>query len=384
MKRPAIRRILTWLVVLGIVGVAVYRLKFAAVPVVGHQVVRGGIVAEVLGTGTLEARVRTTVSSRIQERVAEIKVDQGDTVKAGQLLARLDDAEAKQQVAIAEAMLAAARQTMERVRADLARSEAVLTQATLHQKRLAELGTSKAAAQSDVDKAAEALSVAAADLKRSQAAIAEADGQIVVAEQNLQFRKEQLAFTEIHAPYDGLVIRRDRDPGEVMVPGASLLRMISLDELWISAWVDETAMAALAPGQPARVVFRAEPTQEFPGQVSRLGREADRETREFLVDVRVSGLPKNWSIGQRAEVFIETGRQADVVLVPVEFVVWKDGRAGVFCNAGGKARWREIALGMRGREQVAVTGGLAAGDQVVRPPDTRKLPLIEGQRIALP
>jgi multidrug efflux pump subunit AcrA (membrane-fusion protein) len=60
---------------------------------------------EVMGTGTLEARVKTTVSARIQERLAEVLVDQGDKVKAGQLLARLDDAEIKQQVAIAEATL---------------------------------------------------------------------------------------------------------------------------------------------------------------------------------------------------------------------------------------------------------------------------------------
>lgn len=82
--------------------------------------------------------------------------------------------------------------------------------------------------------------------------------------------------------------------------------MISLDELWVSAWVDETAIARVAPGQPARVVFRSEEGRSYPGVVARLGRETDRETREFLVDVRVTELPKNWTIGQRAEVFIQT------------------------------------------------------------------------------
>jgi len=55
-----------------------------------------------------------------------------------------------------------------------------------------------------------------------------------------------MAFTEIHAPYDGLIIRRDRDPGDMLVPGGSLMQIISLDEIWVSAWVDETAMPALA------------------------------------------------------------------------------------------------------------------------------------------
>ena len=81
--------------------------------------------------------------------------------------------------------------------------------------------------QADFDKAAEALHVAEADLKRSQAAIAEAEAQIVVAEKNLLFRKEQLAFTEIRSPYDGLVIaprpRSRRRGGAGRVPAAAHL-----------------------------------------------------------------------------------------------------------------------------------------------------------------
>lgn len=261
---------------------------------------------EVMGTGTLEARVKTTVSARIQERLAEVLADEGDRVKKGQLLAKLDDAELRRQAAIAEAALAAAKQTARRVEADLERAEAVLAQARLDERRLKGLLASSAVAQADADKAAEALKVAEADLKRSGAAIAEAQGQVLVAEKTLLHRQEQLAFTQITAPYDGLVIRRDRDPGDLLVPGAALMELISLNELWVSAWVDETEMPRLAPGQTASVVFRSEPGKSYPGIVARLGREADRETREFLVDVRVEQLPANWAVGQRAEVFIQT------------------------------------------------------------------------------
>ena len=221
-------------------------------------------------------------------------------------------------------------------------------------------------------------------MKRSQAAISEAEAQTVVAENNLMFRREQLAFTEIKAPYDGLIIRRDRDPGDVVVPGASLMRIISSNELWISAWVDETAMPALAPDQPARVVFRSEPASNYPGVVARLGREADRETREFLVDVRVSKLPRVWAIGQRAEVFIETGRHADAVLLPAGFLQWKGGRAGVFVHANGKAQWREVETGMRGRDVISITSGLDAGDVALKLPASAKKPPADGQRVKLP
>ncbi|MBL9144568.1 MAG: efflux RND transporter periplasmic adaptor subunit [Verrucomicrobiaceae bacterium] len=261
--------------------------------------------ADIMGTGTLEARVRSTVSARIQERLMEVLADQGDPVKAGQLLAKLDDAEVTQQVAIAEASLNAARKTATRVAADLERSEAVLKQARLDEQRLASLVKSSAVSQTEADKAGEALKVAEADLKRANAAIGEAESQVLVAEKTLLYRKEQLAFTRIVAPYDGLIIRRDREPGEMLVPGGALMEIISLKELWISAWVDESYMAKVAPGQKARIVFRSEPGRDYPGEVSRLGRESDRETREFLINVRVTELPKNWAIGQRAEVYLQ-------------------------------------------------------------------------------
>lgn len=384
MKRPSTRSLLTWLVVATLVVFAVYKFKFAPVPAVAHTVARGELVTEVMGTGTLEARVKTTVGARIQERLAEVMADQGDSVKAGQLLARLDDAEAKQQVAIAEATLATAMRTAERVRADLSRSEAVLALVRLDHRRSTELLADRIASQADFDKTLESLRVAEADVKRSTAAIAETEGQVTVAKKNLLFRKDQLAFTEIHSPYDGLIIRRDREPGDVLVPGASLMQVISLGELWVSAWVDETAMPVLATDQPARIVFRSEPGRDYPGKVSRLGREMDRETREFLVDVRVTELPKNWTVGQRAEVFIQTGRQADAVLLPPAFLVWKAARAGVFVNANGRAQWREVTPGLRGRDHVAIAQGLSAGDQVVRAPDGQKTALTDGQRIKLP
>jgi HlyD family secretion protein len=189
MKRPSTRSLLTWLIVAALAAFALYRFKFAPMPVVAHTVTRGAIMGEVMGTGTLEARVKTTIGARIQERLTEVLADQGDTVKKDQLLARLDDSEIRQQVAIAEATLAAARSTAERVTADLGRSEAVLALARLDHERTAGLLATRAVAKSDADKTAEGLRVAEADIKRSNAAIAEAQGQVVMAQKNLLYRK---------------------------------------------------------------------------------------------------------------------------------------------------------------------------------------------------
>jgi HlyD family secretion protein len=384
MKRPSNRSLLTWFVIAAVAAFAVYKFKFAPQQVLAHTVAKGGIVGEVMGTGTLEARVKTTISPRIQERLAEVLVDQGDHVKSGQLLARLDDAETKQQVAIADATLAAARATVERVRSDEARAQAVLSQARQDHQRSIELLAGKVTSQADFDKTAESLQVADADLKRARAAIVEAESQVFTAEKTLLYQKEHLAFTEMRSPYDGLVTRRDRDSGGIVVPGSSILQLVATNEVWVSAWVDETAMTGLKVDQPARVVFRSESAKSYVGEVARLGREADRETREFVVDVRVKELPESWTIGQRAEVFIETGHKSGVVMIPQPYVLWRDGKPGVFVNDHGKARWRDITPGIRGLKNLEVTQGITAGEQIVKPPVGQKLPLADGQRIKVP
>jgi len=383
MKRISFRKLLPWLVVIVVVGFVVYRLKFSPTPVMTHTVATGEVRGEVMGTGTLEARVKTTISPRIQERLSEVLVDQGDYVKSGQMLARLDDAETKQQVAIADATLAAARATVERVRSDEARAQAVLKQAQQDHQRSTQLLAGKITSQADFDKTAETLHVAEADLKRAQSAIVEAESQVFTAEKTLLYQKEHLAFTEMRSPYDGLVTRRDRDPGGIVVPGSSILQLVATNEIWVSAWVDETAMTGLKVDQRARVVFRSASAKSYVGEVARLGREADRETREFVVDVRVKELPENWTVGQRAEVFIETGRKSGVVSIPQQYVLWREGKPGVFVNDHGKARWRDVTPGIRGLKDLEIMQGVSAGEQIVKPPAGQKNSMNEGQRITL-
>jgi RND family efflux transporter MFP subunit len=381
--RRWLRTGLKLLVVAVLAGVLVYKLKFSPAPVVSHLIARGSVVAEVMGTGTLEARVKTTISPRIQERLAEMLVDQGDRVIAGQLLARLDDGELKRQVEVSEAALASAKATADRVRVDEARAQAVKQQARQDHNRISGLVTAKISSQSEMDKAVEQLHVAESDLLRARAATVEAQQQVKLGEKNLAYQQERLTFTRILSPYDGLVTRRDRDAGGVVVPGSSILQLISTNELWVSAWVDETAATGLAIGQKARVAFRSDQARSYPGEVARLGRETDRETREFLVDVRVRELPPNWTTGQRAEVFIETGLRADSLVVPQQFIQWREGKPGVFIAEGGKAAWRDVTLGLRGRETVEVTQGLSAGEKVVAPADPKQPPLKPGQRVAV-
>ena len=140
-------------------------------------------------------------------------------------------------------------------------------------------------------------------------------------------------------------------------------------------------MSGLAPGQPAQVVFRSDPETAYPGTVARLGREADRETREFIVDVRVAQMPGQWAVGQRGEVFIETARHQDAVMVPLQVLAREAGIPGVYVIRQGKAVWQPVRTGLRNRQQVEIIDGPAPGEMVIRLSDMRLRKLLPGSRV---
>lgn len=365
------------------IGAAVYGVRFSPISVRQQQVARGELRAEVMGTGTLEARVKASISPKISGRVRMIAVDQGDEVSSGKVLVTLDDDELQQQVEIAKANLKTAEAAIDRLKSDEVRAAASLSQATREHQRIERLKEGNATTQADFDKSVEALAVAEAGVARAKFAVIEGRKQLVSAEKTMQYHQARLADTQITAPFDGLIVRRQRDAGDIAVPGSPILTLISTKELWISAWVDETEMSRLNVDQPARVVFRSEPNRVFTGKVYRLGREADRETREFVVDVRVLELPANWAVGQRADVYIETERKPDVTVLPPAFVVWRDNEPGVFINANGSAEWRPLVLGLRRHDMVEVVRGVEP-DELIVMPSYEQATLQAGRRIHAP
>jgi len=348
-----------------VVGGIVYWLRFSPVKVAAYKVTQGTVVNEVMGTGTLEARVRADISPKISGLLVEVLVDQNDRVTKGQLMARLDDTDFRHQVEVAKADLAAACATINRIESEIAGAKASAIKARENFERITTLRKSHVVAQNEMEQATELRDVAEANLSKTLAAKIEAERAADKGEASLRFYEARLMDTKIFAPFNALVVRRNRNPGDVVVPGSSILDVVSTAQLWISAWVDETAMNLLTAGQPARIAFRSGADKIIQGKVARLGVETDRETREFLVDVDVLQLPKQWAVGQRAEVYIETGRRDGVLFVPQRFIVWRDGKSGVTVNNGGKAQWRKVTLGLRGKDNVEVTEGLTADDTVI-------------------
>ena len=372
-----------WLAVLMIAGFVLYQMHIAPVTVPGVAPTRQTVVSEVMGTGTLEARISTTISPKIAGRIGQTLADQGDRVESGQLLVRLDDDELQQQVEIARANLEAAQAAIQRLNADQRRAVAVFEHAKKSHDRVQALKEKNANTQDDVDRAIESLTIATAEATRAEAAISEGQKGLLAAEKTLEYHRARLADTLIKAPFAGLIVARQREAGDITVPGSAVLTLISMEELWISAWVDETMMSQLAVQQPARIIFRSQPERSYPGTVVRLGKQADRETREFVVDVEVQELPGNWVVGQRAEVFIETGRAENVLTIPLSTVIRRNEKDGVWVADKGVVRWKPVMLGLRGRDLVEVQEGLAE-HEVLLAPVAGMIPLTEGRRVRVP
>jgi HlyD family secretion protein len=385
--RRLARRVLTigWklAVAAAVVAFFVYRARFAPLPVETFPVAMGPIVSEVMGTGTLEARVQATISAKISGRIAQVLADQGDRVAEDQLLATLDDGDLRQQVEMAKADVAATEAGVERATADIASAGAVAVEARVSFARAAQLHKEMVINDQDLDKATRQRDVAEAELRRAELAKVETERQVQKAEETLRYYQARLADTTIRSPFDGLVISRSSEPGDIVVPGSAILQVISTDQMWVSAWVDESAVSSVKVGQRARVLFRSEPDKSYSGTVSRIAPLADRETREFLVDVTVKELPETWAVGQRAEVHLQTASKEQAPLVPQAAIIWRGGKPGVFVNNAGHARWRSLQLGLRGEEVVEVLKGLVPGEVVIWRNDPKDAALTEGRAVSV-
>ena len=364
--RGWLNKIAKLFVIIAILAAAIYWFKFVPVLVEKHQVKRGKIIDEVMGTGALDAKIKMTISSKISGRIEDVLVDQGDKVSADQLVVTLDDDQLKLQVKVALANLKTIESGGNKVKRDLKFAEVVLSNAVKTYNRYRKL-MPKAISQEKFDKAAEELGMARARYSRAEAAVIEAKNKVIEAKKVLELRKAQLDDSQIRAPFDGIIINRERDPGNIVIPGSAILSLISTKVLWVRAWVDETELAKIKVGQLAGIIFRSEPEHTYPGKVARIAIEVDRETREFIVDVNVNELPANWAIGQRAEVYIETEKKDNVLIVPEKYIKWRNNVSGVFVDNGGVASWHHIKIGLHGDSFIEIIEGLQEEDSVLTP-----------------
>lgn len=217
----------------------------------------------------------------------------------------------------------------------------------------------------DLDLAEQQLALAQAELDRTRAAQAEAQKQIAVASGATESKAATVTRTVLVSPFDGVVIRRFKDPGDTVVVGGTVLRIVAVDRLWARAAIDESMLADLREGMPANIALLGETGRQLQGTVDRISREVDRQTHEVLVDVLLAEVPARLAIGHRADVHIALERRVNVTRVPLAFLQREGSNAFVFVDKAGRIARAPVRLGVVGRDWVEVMSGLQGGDTVL-------------------
>jgi RND family efflux transporter MFP subunit len=318
-------------------------------------------------SGYVVARLEATVSAKITGKVIEVRIDEGMRVEKGEVLARLDPAEAQAQLALARAEVAAARAELAVLRADLAQADRDLAR----QDRLVRSGSTS------TQEAERARSLR--DTLRAR--IGRTEEQVHVAEEQVGVAQVQLDNTEVRAPFSGVVVEKAAMPGEMISPvsaGGGFTRtgigtIVDMDSLEIEVDVNESFIGRVFPDQPVHATLNAYPEWKIPGHVIAVIPTADRS--KATIKVRVAIDTKDPRIVPEMGVrvaFLASGDQkkkaATGVWVPGDAVRTTDGKASVFVVDGGRAHRREVTTGDANQTDRQIVRGVEAGERVVVSP----------------
>ncbi|MBP9085750.1 MAG: efflux RND transporter periplasmic adaptor subunit [Kofleriaceae bacterium] len=331
------------------------------------QVVRldqGPVVQESLGRGTVESQREVAVGFDLVGRLSNVMVDEGVRVTLGQELAQLETTQAQADLSSAQSSVAAARSALLRIAADEERARTAQAAAVREAARNQTLFDSGALASQLLDEANDRVRLANADLDRVLAQRSEATRGIAVASGGAEQRRAAMVRTTLLAPFDGLVTRRFREPGDTVSIGTTVLRIVDTNRVYVNAAMDETILAQLKIDQPALIYFPGSPTP-IAAKVSKIAWESDRQTHELQVEVTPATLDRRIAIGQRADVRIELGRRDQAVRLPVKMLHLDATGPFVYVDRGGRIAMVRPTLGLAGATYVEVLSGLAAGDAVL-------------------
>ena len=370
---------IVWLVlglaVLGGAGVAGWRWwEEARIPAVQTAAVRQTVPADgqptvLNASGYVTARLQSTVSSKVTGRIVEVLVEEGMAVAEGQVLARLDDTTERSYLALAEAQLGAARGA-------LAELEVRYAEAQLDLGRQRRLLEQRLIGQADLD-------AAQAEADSLQARIANQREQVVVAEREIDVRRTALEDTVIRAPFSGVAISKDAQPGEMISPvsaGGGFTRtgvctIVDMSSLEIEVDVNESYINRVSSSQRVVATLDAYPDWEIPASVITTIPAADRQRATVLVRIAFDELgdPRILPDMGINVAFLEAGPPPEVAVadaaprlwVPAEALRNDGGTQVVLVARGDTVERRAVTTGLEDGGDVEVLAGVAAGERVV-------------------
>jgi len=323
-------------------------------------------IAVLDASGYVTARLRATVSSKITGKIVEVLVEEGMVIRKDQLLARLDDATATRQLALAEAQLVQARKSLEEniILADDARRTVA---------RLDKLVAGKVSSQADLD-------TATANHDALTARIALGKEQIEVAERQVEVFRQQLDDTLIRAPFDGIAITKNAQPGEMISPvsaGGGFTRsgictVVDMKSLEIEVDVNEAYINRVKADQRVVATLDAYPDWKIPASVITTIPTADRQKATVRVRVAFDALDPRILPDMGVKVAFlgdeqpprEEGSRPRLI-IPHAAVRQDGDQPLVYLLNGDRVERRAVSLGSRQGDRIEIEAGLTAGDRVV-------------------
>ena len=340
---------------------------------VGVQVVETerDVPIQVFGLGTVEAQILSHVGFEVAGTLIELHADYGDRVAAGTSLARLDSREQEARVAQARAAVAQAESAIRQATASIERAQANLTQKAHANERRQELVQGGSVSVEAAQDAQSAYDMARAELAEAQSGLEVGRANLEQAKAQADLEEARLAKYALYAPYDAVVVSRNRELGSMLTQGEQLFTLVDPKTVWVLAYIDEAKAGQLQVGQPAEVTLRSLADRRFSGWVVRIDIESDRVNEERQVYVQCDDCPADFHLGEQAEVVITVSELAEARLVPQIAVIGLQGRHGVVWTVeDGHLAQRAVMFGQRTLDgRLEIIDGLPPGAEVVVRPD---------------
>ena len=354
------------------------------------KVEKNDLAKSVVATGKVTPITKVDVKSKASGIVKKLLVDAGDKVKQGQLLAQLDKVEIEAQVEQSRAALQAAEASMRAAESDYERAKVdaegpdvpLLKRAYERAQGMAKEGVVSASALDDAQKnyemALNKQNVSKAQVTVLRSKIAQSQAQVAQDKANLKQLEEQLSYTDILSPIDGVVLSRNVEMGDavssILVLGSSATLVMTLgdtSEVYVKGKVDESDIGKVYLGQPARIKVESFKDKTFNGKVTKIspmGVEKDNVTTfEVRVSINNPGGELKAEMTANAEIILEEHK--NVLQIPECAIIYdKDKKASVEVpDSKGKDGKKKVAvnIGISNGAKTEVLSGLKENDQVV-------------------
>jgi HlyD family secretion protein len=337
---------------------------------------------QVFGLGTVEAQTISRVGFETAGTLVGLRADHGDTVKAGDLLGRLESREQEARVAQARAAVSQAKAGVEQAESAVEKAEAQLKQKVETNQRRQDLVQKGVVSRETAADTQAAADMAKADLSQARSAVSVARANLEQAQAVLALEEARLAKYSLYAPFDGMVMTRYRELGSALNANEAVFQLVDPATIWALAYIDEGRAGPIEVGQPADVVRRSAPDLHMKAKVVRIEIESDRVNEERRVYVRCGGCPLTFHVGEQAEVVITVATLPRARLVK-QMLLQKvqGGQATAWTVEDGRLQQRRVTLGQRtlaGR--VEIVGGVPEGAELVSGPATG---LAIGRRVVI-